>query len=311
MYPIERYLYKLKKYVNNKAFPEGSMAEGYIAKNCLNFCSMYLNDIETKFNKVERNYEKLSGSSQHSLSVFSENSRLIGKAVYDFLDEKSLKQITTSTDTTRLVSEDLLHLAYDPDRWNFGVVVKVEEEYRLRDYYGILTELIQLEYLGNHQIVLFKCDWFEGKSIQKNKYNCTSINTSKPWKTNESYVLASQEQQVFYINDIKLDSNWKVVIKAQAWSSWNILENKGEEPYKQNASHSAVHIDYTSEFVEWHRNGIPTITINLDEVKLVEDHVETFIDDQDEEKDSTLAEYDDEKVEEYNIDDNEDGYDFD
>ncbi|KAL0370660.1 UNVERIFIED_CONTAM: hypothetical protein Sangu_0384100 [Sesamum angustifolium] len=83
MYPIERYLYKLKQYVNNKAFPEGSMVEGYNVEECLTFCSMYLNDIETQFNKVERNYEKFSGSSQHSLSVFSENSRLIGKGNCD------------------------------------------------------------------------------------------------------------------------------------------------------------------------------------------------------------------------------------
>ncbi|KAL0463383.1 UNVERIFIED_CONTAM: hypothetical protein Slati_0225900 [Sesamum latifolium] len=194
---------------------------------------------------------------------------------------------------------------------NFGVVVKVEEEYGLRDYYGMLTDIIQLDYLGNHQVVLFKCDWFEGKSIQKDKYNCTSINRSKLWKTNEPYVLTSQVQQVFYVDDIKLGNNWKVVIEAQARSSWNILENKGEEPYKKNASHSVVHMDCTSEFVEWHRNDIPATTINLDEVTLVEDHVETLINDQDEEEDSILLEYDDEEVEEYNVDDNEDGYDFD
>ncbi|KAL0418956.1 UNVERIFIED_CONTAM: hypothetical protein Sradi_1309100, partial [Sesamum radiatum] len=59
---VERYLYKLKQYVNNKAFPKGSMVEGYNIEECLTFCSMYLNDIETQFNKVERNYEKFSGS---------------------------------------------------------------------------------------------------------------------------------------------------------------------------------------------------------------------------------------------------------
>ncbi|XXG43945.1 hypothetical protein AAC387_Pa01g3862 [Persea americana] len=40
MYPIERYLYTLKRYVSNKAFPEGSIAEAweqariYVLKNC-------------------------------------------------------------------------------------------------------------------------------------------------------------------------------------------------------------------------------------------------------------------------------------
>ncbi|KAG8379093.1 hypothetical protein BUALT_Bualt07G0052300 [Buddleja alternifolia] len=285
---MQRYLYKLKQYVGNKAFPEGSMAEGYIVEECLTFCSMYLNDIETQFNKAERNYERHRDRSRERLSAFSENSRLVGKGVYDYLDEKSWKQVhsyvlkncdevltfmseheeelkqngcrnveknheeffakwlerrieVASSEETSLVTEDLLHLAYGPDKrvthyegcivnglrfhtkqremnkktQNSGVVVKVEEESGFRDYYGVLTDIIQLAYLGNHHVVLFKCDWFEGKSIQKDKYNYTSINTSKPWKTNEPYVLASQAQQVFYVNDIKLGNEWKIVIEAQ------------------------------------------------------------------------------------------------
>ncbi|CAN1343615.1 hypothetical protein LINPERPRIM_LOCUS39853 [Linum perenne] len=39
MYPIERYLYELKSYIRNRTFPEGSMAEGYIASECMTFCS--------------------------------------------------------------------------------------------------------------------------------------------------------------------------------------------------------------------------------------------------------------------------------
>ncbi|CAN1132472.1 hypothetical protein LINPERHAP2_LOCUS16281 [Linum perenne] len=55
MYPIERYLYELKSYIRNRTFPEGSMAEGYIASECMTFCSRYLNSTQTKFNRLERN----------------------------------------------------------------------------------------------------------------------------------------------------------------------------------------------------------------------------------------------------------------
>ncbi|XP_041011471.1 uncharacterized protein LOC121255261 [Juglans microcarpa x Juglans regia] len=55
MYPFERYLGKFKRYVRNKARPEGSIAEAYIHLECLTFCSMYLHDIETRFNREERN----------------------------------------------------------------------------------------------------------------------------------------------------------------------------------------------------------------------------------------------------------------
>ncbi|KAK1349188.1 DUF4218 domain-containing protein [Heracleum sosnowskyi] len=44
MFRIERYLCKLKSYVRNKSKPEGSMAEGYLAEECLTFCSRFLSD---------------------------------------------------------------------------------------------------------------------------------------------------------------------------------------------------------------------------------------------------------------------------
>ncbi|KAH7842091.1 hypothetical protein Vadar_001397 [Vaccinium darrowii] len=51
MYPIERYLQRLKSYVRNKAYPEASIAEGYMAEECLTFCSRYFESVETLFNR--------------------------------------------------------------------------------------------------------------------------------------------------------------------------------------------------------------------------------------------------------------------
>ena len=38
MYPVARYLGHLKKYVRNKARPEGSIVEGYVVEEALTFC---------------------------------------------------------------------------------------------------------------------------------------------------------------------------------------------------------------------------------------------------------------------------------
>jgi len=51
MYQVEQYLCTAKGYVRNKAYPEGSIAEGYILKECLTFCSKFL-DVDTKLNLV-------------------------------------------------------------------------------------------------------------------------------------------------------------------------------------------------------------------------------------------------------------------
>ncbi|XP_042956354.1 uncharacterized protein LOC122292181 [Carya illinoinensis] len=82
MYPFERYLGKFKRYVRNRARPEGSIAEAYVHLECLTFCSMYLHDIETKFNREERNSDVLTGSAEEgnrpSLSIFSQKVRPLG-----------------------------------------------------------------------------------------------------------------------------------------------------------------------------------------------------------------------------------------
>ncbi|XP_056688619.1 uncharacterized protein [Spinacia oleracea] len=53
MYSIERYLHELKDDVQNKAYPEGSMAEAYWAKECLRFCDRYINQSNTPSNIVK------------------------------------------------------------------------------------------------------------------------------------------------------------------------------------------------------------------------------------------------------------------
>jgi hypothetical protein len=69
MYPIERRLYTLKRYVRNRARPERSIAEAYIADECLTFCSRYMDDVETRFNREPRN-KGFSNEDAYSVDIF-------------------------------------------------------------------------------------------------------------------------------------------------------------------------------------------------------------------------------------------------
>ncbi|TYK04284.1 Transposon, En/Spm-like protein [Cucumis melo var. makuwa] len=66
-YPIER----------NKARPEGSIAKAYVINESLNFCSMYLRDIETRFNRGDRNNDDIDDEeiNNYGLSIFSQHVR--------------------------------------------------------------------------------------------------------------------------------------------------------------------------------------------------------------------------------------------
>ena len=57
MYPTERYMFTLKSYVRNRSHPEGSIAEGYLAQECMDFCSSYLDNSDTRTNRPMRNQD--------------------------------------------------------------------------------------------------------------------------------------------------------------------------------------------------------------------------------------------------------------
>ncbi|GJV37353.1 uncharacterized protein Tco_1409830 [Tanacetum coccineum] len=93
MFPFERKMHVLKGYVTNKARPEGCIAQRYIENECVTFCSMYLNDVDTVFNKSERNDEMIHPGGE--ISVFSSKGRPIGGYKSCDLSEAELIKIHT------------------------------------------------------------------------------------------------------------------------------------------------------------------------------------------------------------------------
>jgi len=101
------------------------------------------------------------------------------------------------------------------------VVVEGETENVKKDFFGVLKEVIVLEYdaLKNRtspKIVLFKCRWFdvynEGRGIKRDKFGGTLINVARTLQTNEPFALGSQVRQVFYVGAHN-ECQWRWVIK--------------------------------------------------------------------------------------------------
>ncbi|KAK1414537.1 hypothetical protein QVD17_30283 [Tagetes erecta] len=81
MYPIERNLLKLKSHVHNRAHPEGSIAEGYLAEESITFCSRYLSKVETVFTREIRNDDE-----GHQNQIEESNNLCPGRALGHKLD---------------------------------------------------------------------------------------------------------------------------------------------------------------------------------------------------------------------------------
>ncbi|WMV49846.1 hypothetical protein MTR67_043231 [Solanum verrucosum] len=194
MYKIERFLCKLKRYVRNKARPEGSIAEGYIIDECLTFCSMYLTDIETRFNREHRNDDGSSSKDELVLDIFSNNSKPFRDGIYDVIPKKD----------------------FDMARWyhvqrcdelrksqNCGIVVVGYHENEVIDFYGIIVDILELEYVEEHRVLLFKCKWFDlrKKTGMRKDNNFTKKENSKA----ESAELHIANDEVY--QDISLENN--------------------------------------------------------------------------------------------------------
>ena len=118
---------------------------------------------------------------------------------------------------------------------------------------------------------MFKCKWFETKPKNRRMqqhYNITSINISSQWYKHEPFILASQAENVFYLDDLKNGSNWKVVYKVSHHYLWDILEKDNdvqEEVYQEDDS---ADLWFTCEqpnidlITFWHADaGVEIVTI--------------------------------------------------
>lgn len=72
------------------------MEEGYLLEECLTFCSRYMDDVETKFNKQDRIYDDDGDddiSSTDCLPIFGIRGRAFGKENPRLLSTKEWEEI--------------------------------------------------------------------------------------------------------------------------------------------------------------------------------------------------------------------------
>ena len=86
------------------------------------------------------------------------------------------------------------------------------------EYYRVLKDIYELHYPGGNRVFFFKCDWFDvqhlGKGYKVDEYRLISVNKSGYLKTDDVFLLKSQVEQVFYIQD-PISHDWEFLIKTQ------------------------------------------------------------------------------------------------
>ncbi|XP_042379879.1 uncharacterized protein LOC121972257 [Zingiber officinale] len=284
MYPFERFLYHLKKKVGNRARVEASIVEAYMIEEVSTFCSSYFEPhIQSRLNRIPRNDDGGAVDSSSGLSIFTHPGRALGSRI-------SIQEHPFEVD------DDIKKLAHGPNRRvsshkgyfvngfkfetmeygrfkatsNYGVCVlgSTINEYEV-DYYGVLEEILELNYYGlKDVIVLFKCHWYDtsDKGMKVHRLGLVEINHKSKLNTNDPFILAAQAQQVYYTRSptIKQERNdWVTACKVKARGKFDIpfLEKQDE-----NVS-PIVEVAYQEEEISTPNNVLTDI--DIDDVNII------------------------------------------
>ncbi|KAI3951354.1 hypothetical protein MKW92_031052 [Papaver armeniacum] len=145
---------------------------------------------------------------------------------------------------------------------NSGVCVNVQTSSTDSiDYYGRLDEVVVLQYRDGHQVVLFKCHWWditESRKKQRDAFGFTSLNFTRTIAKNQPFILARQAHQVFYLQDNK-DKNRRIVLKMQARDRYSLGTPEVELLLQEDSSRTD-NVTSADEIVQeirsWTRNEI-------------------------------------------------------
>lgn len=142
--------------------------------------------------------------------------------------------------------------ARDMSTVNSGVCVKgtcynVDES----DYYGLLEDVLQLEYGGfpSKKTFLFSCAWFDPSNrgtTTHPKYKIVEINHKRKYNSYEPFILAAQAHQVTYLSYPSLQrdkADWWVAIKIRARNSISIMEVDPDTSFQEEAVNDRVDVD--------------------------------------------------------------------
>ena len=189
---------------------------------------------------------------------------------------------------------------------NSGVMAEGSHNGKEIDFYGVLKEVIELQYPSSYQVrrtvVLFRCDWFNqvGKTVGlRVDKHFKSINVQSFWYKNDPFILADQSKKVFYLQDTSPQcKDWRVVQKFEHRNVYDVAEtDEGshevhQDDYGSDTEH-AVQENDDNEFLPNVEGGEATIIEgNLDQLIRNKKQVEINLEDSDdEEEDDTVLQY--------------------
>ena len=189
---------------------------------------------------------------------------------------------------------------------NSGVMTEGTHNGKKIDFYGVLKEVIELQYPSNYQVcrtvVLFRCDWYNqvGKTVGlRDDKHFKSINVQSFWYKTDPFILADQAKKIFYLQDTTPQcKDWRVVQKFEHRNIYDVAETEEgshdvhQDDYCSDTEH-VVQEGYDNEVLHNVEGGEATIIEgNLQELIRNKKEADINVEDSDhEEEDTTVLQY--------------------
>ncbi|GKA76577.1 hypothetical protein Tco_0783038 [Tanacetum coccineum] len=236
MFPFERYMMKLKGYVQNKAKPEGSIAEGYVAEEVLTFSSFYFRDVTTKFNRPDRNVDPPPPTCQFQICQrHVDNDKDPEVSTTSELFALACGPTWTPSSINSCVVDGVRYVVHNRDErhttQNSGICAPDPDE---EMYYGRKVKRLVL------------------------RNNMTQINCKGEAFKNDQYILVTQVKQVLYLED-KAKPYWRVVehINHKKFSDEGVIVVE-DDP-------DIIHFDNSSDLpLSTSLNDLDNATLHID-----------------------------------------------
>ncbi|XP_057744386.1 uncharacterized protein LOC130962245 isoform X2 [Arachis stenosperma] len=271
MYPIERKLGHLKFFVRNKAHPEGSIAEGYLAEESLTFCSWYIDDMETRFNRPSRlcydppyemssvlpklgtphgghsnfNLTKIEKLQAHRYVVYNhEGVKPYINAFRDHIRRTSKGRRLSPAEIEKKVNKDFVD-------WFQALSVNPDNPYEMST---------DIKFLAR------------GPMMNARRFSVYDINGlihTGEREEHEPYIEASQAQMVYYVDDM-VNKGWSIAVHVKPRDMYDIGQGNEDivyenEPYQEQELEQLF--DPNNEYIQ--------LATNLLDSDAIEDNVAT------------------------------------
>nr|ABG66029.1 transposon protein, putative, CACTA, En/Spm sub-class [Oryza sativa Japonica Group] len=235
MFPFERYMGVLKKYVCNRARPEASIAKGYETKEVIEFWVEFIEVLRPIGVPESRHEGRLRGKGTlRRKAIMTVDNNLFRKAHFMILQQSSLvapyieehlalvraRNIGKSDAwITRGPSGSIATFqGYEINGYTFytraqdmkstsqNSVVRIDamgHDGTTSTYYGAIEDIWELDY-GPLKVPLFRCQWVRltGGGVTIDDSGMTTVDLNKVGYSDEPFVLANDVTQVFYIKDM-------------------------------------------------------------------------------------------------------------